>query len=183
MSEQRGRYERSASGMVGAMLVLLLVIGAFVGFRALNRDELEVRPDPVDYLVAVRAAQSGDWQVAYPESLPRDWTATSLEAEPEQSWGIGFLTPGGFAGVQQSSRPEGELLETYVDEETSALPAVEPGGGLAQEWRAFADADGDRAYAAQVGDDTVLVYGSAPEEDLLRLVRSLTTDPLPAEQS
>ena len=42
-------YQRSASGLVGALLVTLLVIGAFVAFRALNRDELEVGPEAVDY--------------------------------------------------------------------------------------------------------------------------------------
>ena len=53
MSEQGGRYQRSFAGMIGALLITLLVIGAFVAFRALNRDELDGGPKPVDYLETV----------------------------------------------------------------------------------------------------------------------------------
>ena len=53
MSEQPGRYQRSTSGMVGALLVTLLAILAFVAFRACNRTDLEVKPDHVDYLAQV----------------------------------------------------------------------------------------------------------------------------------
>jgi len=176
--QQPGRYQRSPAGMVGAMIVLLLVIGAFVGFRSLYRDELEVEPEPVDYLSAVEAAQAEDWQVAYPESIPSGWRATSIDAAAGVDWGIGFLTPGGFAGVRQSSESLDDLLRTYVDEDTSGLPPVAPGGDLARRWQAFEDAEGDLAYAAEVEGQTVLVFGSAPEEDLLTLASRLTTDPV-----
>jgi hypothetical protein len=176
--QQPGRYQRSPAGMIGAMIVLLLMIGAFVGFRALNRDELEVEPEPVDYLAAVEAAQAEDWQVAYPASLPSGWRATSIDAAAGVDWGVGFLAPGGFAGVRQSSDSLDQLLRTYVDEDTSGLPPVEPGGELAQRWQAFEDTEGDLAYAAEVDGQTVLVYGSAPAEDLLTLAGRLTTEPV-----
>ena len=44
MSGQAGRYQRSFSGMVGAMVVLLVVIGGYVAFRAVNRNDVA---DPV----------------------------------------------------------------------------------------------------------------------------------------
>jgi len=161
------------------MLVLLLVIGAFVGFRALNRQELEVEPERVDYLDAVKAAQSDDWKVAYPPTLPSEWTATSVDAAtPHLDWGIGILTPDGFAGLRQSDRSLPDLLTTYVDEETTPRTAVEVRGDLGGTWRAFEDAEGDLAYASEVAGQTVLVYGSAPSEDLLDLAGRLTTEPL-----
>ena len=178
MSEQPARYQRSASGMVGALIVLLLAIGAFVGFRALNREELEVRPEPVDYLAAVEAVQREGRTVVYPYPLPAGWTATSIEARRGQNWGIGFVTPQDFAGLQQSPRPVAELLATYVDEETSSLPDVEPGGELGGSWRAFEDEDGDLAFATEHEGQTVLVYGSASRADLLRLAGSLRTEPV-----
>ena len=178
MSEQAGRYQRSPGGLVGAMLVLLLVIGAFVGFRALNRNELEVEPERVDYLAAVEAAQSEDREVAYPATLPSGWRATSIEAAAGADWGIGFLTPDGFAGVQQSESSLRELLRTHVDEETTSRPPVEPGGDLGGRWEAYADAEGDLAYASEVDGQTLLVFGSAPESDLLTLVERLTVDPV-----
>ncbi len=165
--------------MVGALLVLLLVIGAFVGFRALNRDELDVEPERVDYLAAVEAAQSGDWRVAYPATVPSGWRATSLDATAGVEWGLGFLTSDGFAGVRQSEESVADLLETYVDEETTSRPAVEVGGDLGGRWEAYEDADGDLAYATEVGDQNLLVFGSAPEGDLLTLAERLTTEPLP----
>ena len=167
--------------MVGALLVLLLVIGAFVGFRALNRDELEVEPERVDYLAAVEAAQSGDWGVAYPATLPSGWRATSIDAAADVEWGLGFLTPDGFAGVRQSDESVADLLETYVDEETTSRPAVEVGGDLDGRWEAYEDADGDLAYVTEVGDQTLLVVGSAPAGALLTLAERLTTEPLPGD--
>jgi hypothetical protein len=164
--------------MVGAMLVLLLLIGAFVGFRALNREELEVEPERVDYLAAVEAAQSGDWQVAYPATLPSDWQATSIDAAAGVDWGIGFLTPDGFAGVRQSESSLSELLRTYVDEETRSLPPVEVAGDLGGRWQAYADAEGDLAYASEVDGQALLVFGSATESDLLTLAERLTTEPV-----
>ena len=178
MSEQPGRYQRSPAGMVGAMLVLLLLIGAFVGFRALNRDELEVEPERVDYLEAVEAAQSSDWRVAYPRSLPGGWRATSIDAAAGVDWGIGFLTPDGFAGIRQSDGSVDELLRTYVDEDTSPRQPVAPGGDLGGRWEAYADAEGDLAYASEVDGQTLLVFGSAPESDLLELIERLTTEPV-----
>ena len=97
VSEQPGRYQRSVSGMVGAMVVLLLVMAAYVGFRALNRDELEVEPETVDYLEAVQFAQDADWTVVYPPAVPEGWRSTSVESQQGEAWGIGFLTPDGFA--------------------------------------------------------------------------------------
>jgi hypothetical protein len=50
-------------------------------------------------------------------------------------------------------------------------------GAIVPEWQEWSDAGGDHAYSATVGDTQVLVYGSAPTEDLLTVVRSLTDAP------
>ncbi len=49
---------------------------------------------------------------------------------------------------------------------------------LASEWQEWSAADGDHAYAASVGDDEVLVYGSASTADLLTMVEALTDAPV-----
>ena len=178
MSERPGRYQRSVSGMVGALLVLLLVIGAFVAFRALNREEIEAEPERVDYRAAVEVVQAEGREVVYPGAVPDTWRATSLEAQPRGPWRIGFLTPGGFAGVVQRDAPVEEMLETYVDAETSQRDPVEVTGSVAGTWRVFEDDGGDLAYLAEVGEERVLVYGSAPAEELELLVGALTMEPL-----
>ena len=178
MSEQPGRYQRSASGMVGAILVLLLLIAAFVGFRALNRDELEVRPEPVDHLAVVEALQQNGSRVAYPATLPDGWQVNSVDSGPgdEPTWGLGMLTEDDrFAGVRQDSASTADLVEEYVDEDATPGDPVTVGGDLGGRWSTFTDAEGDTALATELGDATVLVYGSAPASDLRSLAESLTT--------
>ena len=41
MSEQAGRYQRSFSGLIGAIVITLLAIGGFVAVRAFVRDDQE----------------------------------------------------------------------------------------------------------------------------------------------
>ncbi len=181
MSEQPGRYQRSASGMVGAILVLLLLIGAFVGFRALNREELEVRPEPVDHLAVVEVLQQEGVRVVYPATLPEGWQVTSVESKPgdEPMWGLGMLTDDDrFAGVRHEATAPADLVAQYVDEDAVAGDPVTLGGDLAGRWSTFTDADGDTALVIERGDATVLVYGSARASDLRTLAESLTTAPV-----
>lgn len=179
MSEQPGRYQRSFSGMVGALLVLLLVIGAFLAFRALNRDDLDVEPETVDYRQAVGFAQDAGRTVVYPASLAEGWRATSVDSQTERAWGIGFLTPDRkFAGVHQAEASVEDLLETFVDEETEERGEVRLDSAIDATWSSYEDSGGDLAYVAELDGQRVLVYGSAAAADLRRLAESLTTEPL-----
>lgn len=179
MSEQPGRYQRSASGMAGAMLVLLLIIGGFLVIRSLGRDDLDVRPEPVEYLSVVEVVQEAGQRVAYPPALPEGWRATSVESAPgsEAVFGLGMLTADGtFAGIRQEPRPLASLVEEYVDEDAGAGEPVSAGtGDLAGEWLTFTDGDGDTAFGLE-GETTVLVYGSASRQDLLALVDELSLE-------
>lgn len=175
-----GRYQRSTSGLIGALLVTLLVILGFVGFRALNRNNPDVHPTRVDYLSAVDAAQQSGFKVVYPPSLPSGWLPDSIHMTPgdRPAWGMGMLTADGrFAGIRQEDAPLDELLKTYVDENPSEGPKVHIDSPVASTWQSFSDSGGDHAYAADVGRDVVLVYGSASTDDLRRLVGDLSTAP------
>jgi hypothetical protein len=162
--QRPARYPRTANGLIGSLLVTLLFVGAFVAFRALNRDNLEVKPEPVDYLARVSGIQQSGLDVVYPAGLPAGWIATSATFIPgdDPAFGVGMLTD--------------DLLTTYVDEETAEGEELSVPGSVARTWRSFTDAGGDRAYAATLGDDEVLVYGSASEADLRQVIESLTTE-------
>jgi hypothetical protein len=172
-------YQRSVSGLVGALVVTLLVIGAFVAFRALNRDELEVGPESVDYLEQAGLAQDAGLDVVYPRDLPDGWRATNVEVVPGERpvWGVSLLTDGQrYVGIRQEDDQLDDLLATYVDADAEARPDVRVEGSVAQQWQVFEDDGGDLAYAAELGDDVVMVYGSAGEEDLRLVLERLTTE-------
>jgi hypothetical protein len=179
VSEQRpARYQRSTNGLVAALLVTLLAIGGFVAFRALNRDQPDLRPEPVDYLSLVQEAQTGGQTLVYPAKLPEGWIATNVAYTPGRppAWGISMLTDEGkYVGMRQQAAPTSDLLETYVDEDPAEGDEVQIPSPVGNRWRTWSDSGGDHAYSAKRGDETLLVFGSAPPEDLRTVVEALTT--------
>jgi hypothetical protein len=175
--ERPGRYQRSPSGLVAALIVTVLAVSAFVVFRAINRNDLQVRPERVDYLETVRVLQQDGAEPVYPARLPDGWVPTSVDLKPglRLSWGVGIVVDDqNYVGVRQSSDSLGSLLETYVDEQPVEGDPATVESEVASRWRTFSDDGGDRAYAAEVAGQTVLVYGSAPDADLRTVIASLT---------
>jgi hypothetical protein len=171
--------------MVGALAVTLLVIGAFVAFRAVNRDELEVRPESIDYLEQAGLAQEAGLDVFYPRDLPKGWQATRVEVVPgtRPVWAVSLLTDDQrYVGIRQEDDQLDDLLETYVDTNVQKLPDVRVDSSVAREWHVFRDEGGDLAYAAERGDEVVMVYGSAGEDDLRLVLDRLTTQPVPSQR-
>lgn len=171
MSEKPGRYQRSFAGLVGAMIVTVLAILVFVGFRSLFRDNDAVEREPVDYAGVVGSARDAGFDVVAPRSLPAGWTATSVDIDRtrDKSWSLGVLTDAGkFIGIQQADDSLTSLLETYVDEDaTEGEPTTLPNDVAPEgEWQSFTDDGGDTAYAVELGDEVLLVYGSAPDADI-----------------
>lgn len=176
-----GRYQRTTNGLVASMIVVVLFVVGFVVVRGLVSRDLEVEPEAVDYLEAVEAAQSAGHEVAYPPALPAGWIATNVDLSPvgrEQRWFLAILTDEGrFVGLRQEDESVEDLLEEHVDGDTTETEPLEA-GGLVESWEGYADDGGDRAYTAELGAETLLVYGSAPVEDLRTLMGLLVTDPL-----
>ncbi len=181
-SGRPGRYQRSIAGGVGSLIVLVAVVLAFVAFRAVFRDNDVAETEPVDYLAAVDAAQQSGATLVYPPRLPKGWTATSIAYAPGErpAWGLGMLTDDGkFVGLRQEDADLSTLLEEYVDENAIPSDTAPFDSAIASGWEEWSDAGGDHAYAASFGDDELLVYGSAPTDDLLSIVRALTDAPVP----
>lgn len=173
---------RSLSGMVGAMLVTLLVLAAFIGFRALNRTNLSVTPQHVNYLAQVRYAQQAGSKVVYPSSLPAGWYATQVTVTPGTPTGLelSMLTPDSrYAGFVDSPQPLPEVLSTYVDSQAQPGPTVRVPGSVATRWATWTDGGGDTALAATRGHGataaTLLVFGTVTRGQLERLAAALTT--------
>ncbi|HET9422985.1 MAG TPA: DUF4245 family protein [Nocardioides sp.] len=181
-SQRPGRYQRSGNGLLGAMLITVAAVVAFVGFRALFTDEPDVKPDEVDYLEPVGLAQDADVEPVYPAELPEGWIATRAEVLPDAPPGFDLALLTGdeeFVGmVWSGERIDDLLVERVDDEDVEEAEPLTVDGSVARRWDGYSDPGGDLAYAAEVGDHVVMVYGSAPEEDLRAIVESLTTAPL-----
>lgn len=176
MSEQRpGRYQRSFGGLVGALVVLVGVIGAFVVLRELNRSEPADPVRAVEYRQPARLAQDvAEFDVLAPRRLPDGWIATSVRFEDRspQSWHLGFLTEERrYVGLEQAQRPASGMVEEFVDENATAGEDVSIDGSP---WQSYTH-ERDRALVRydKRREVTTLVVGTAPEDQLVGFVQSL----------
>lgn len=176
-----GRYQRSAAGLVVSLVVTVVAIGGILYFMGIFRSDFEAKPTAVDYLDTVAALQLSEQSPVYPAELPEGWIATSVRVPTDQEpyFMVGMLTEDDeFVGVRQEDASFGALLAGSVDEETQSADGYTVPDSvsrpLAREWEGYTDAGGDTAYLAEVGEETVMVYGSAPAEDLHAVIDALT---------
>ncbi|HET8717777.1 MAG TPA: DUF4245 domain-containing protein [Nocardioidaceae bacterium] len=175
MSQQSGRYQRSAGGMVGALVVLLGVIAAFVAFRAVNRDNPQDPVDPVDYRPTVEFARGrASFPLLAPAALPDGWVATSagFTPPPREHWHLGLLTAQErYVGLEQD--PDASvrsMLEEFVDPQPRRAGDATIAGVRWQVWR---DDGGDTALVRHGRQVTTLVVGTAPRAVLVDFAGSL----------
>lgn len=169
------------AGMVGAMGITLLLILGFVLFRAVNREEVDYEPVPVDYLPVVEGiGASTGLRPAYPPTLDEGWVATLAAWEQDTlTWKLNLLTDEGrFLGVRQSRRQLGEsLVEQYVDEAAEEGATLELGGALGGEWVEWSDGS-DYALVRETDDEALLVVGTGSEAEVRDLAESLVVRPV-----
>ena len=184
--ERPSRYDRSFGGLLAAMVVTVLFVAAYVGFRAVTRDQPDIE-QKVDYLSCVAYLQEANVAVAYPVGLPAGWTATSIDFErgtPPQ-WRIGMLTGDDeFVGVVQEQADVDDLLHSFVDKTPVQGDDATPDNTLgATSWQTWSDAGGDHALSTVLGSgplagQTLLIYGSAPLADQEAVLGRLTLAPV-----
>jgi hypothetical protein len=173
-----GRYPRTTGGLLGAIIVLVLVVVAIVLVRGTFRETPTYEPEPIDYLALVTSVQQAGLTPAYPAELPDGWYVkdAAFTSGDRPVLDLAMTTADErFAGLHQEDRSVDELVATYVGGDATEGDEVRVEGTVALEWQTFSDPGGDHAFAAELGEETVLVYGSAPEDELRALVESLTT--------
>lgn len=182
MSEPRTsakRYSRTFGGLIGSMIVLVAVLVGVYVIQNVTHDQPEGKPVAVDYLDTVRAIQAAGVTVAYPRSLPEGWIARDPQFTPGDRpvWQLPMLTDDGkFVGIHQADVSLSELLSTDLPKGARQGEDVRIDSDVAQTWSSWSDGTRDHAFATTVGDDTLLVYGSAPVDDLKTLIGLLATD-------
>jgi hypothetical protein len=163
------------------MVVTVVAVVGLVVLRSALSTDIEVKPEDVDYLAKVEQAQAAGMRPVYPPSLPVGWQATGAEVTPGQRPGFGLTmltAEQRFVGIRQRSDSADDLLEEYVADDTDEGAPYQAAGSVAPTWETYSDSGGDLAYVAEVGGQTVLVYGSAGRSEIEQLVGSLTTRPL-----
>lgn len=180
-----GRYQRSAAGLVTSLVVTVVAIGAVLFFMGVFRNDFETRPERVDYLEAVTSAQSAGLTPSYPRSLPEGWIATGVDIAPgdQPSFMLRLLTDDNkFVAVRQEAASPLALLHQWVDEEVEVAEGYSVPDDVrrpvARDWKGYTDDGGDTAYVADVGEETLMVFGSASAADLQAVIGALVTTPL-----
>jgi hypothetical protein len=163
--------------MTGALIVTVLFVLAFVAWRGLFRTDVDDTPVAVDWRESVELAQQADYAVVHPRELPAGWTATSVDlfAGAEPRWGMGVLTDDeDFIGIRQQDTSVDALVDLYVDEKADAGDDAGVASEVADTWQTWSDEGGDHGYSTELDEDAVLVYGSAPVEDIETYLGLLT---------
>jgi hypothetical protein len=174
MSEQPSRYNRSFSGMVGAMIVLLLVVGGFVLLRNLDSSDPADPVKAVDYTTPAKfARRAATFDLLAPRRLPPGWIATSVRFANgrDQSWHVGCLTDQRrYVGLEQADAPLSDMLKEFVGENPSRGADVPVAG---QKWESYLTADDDRALVRETGKVTTVVVGRVPQSTLETFIGTL----------
>ena len=174
MSQQTARYQRSFSGMAGAMVLLLVLILGYAGVQAFfEKPDAEVKT--VDYgRVLPAARKAADFDLVAPPRLPAGWRATTVGfvTSPDARWHLGVLTDKGrYVGLEQADQSVRSMVTQYVDDSAERGGAVQVSG---RPWATYTDSGGDLALVRRAGRTTTLVVGhDVPRSDLVSYTATL----------
>jgi hypothetical protein len=167
----------NAANMARSMLPLVVICLLLVGWAAFrqNPDDPVIEVDPTS---SVRtAAERADYQLLAPAGLPDGYRPTSARtnagsAEPGDpvTLEIGWFTPAEeFAGFVISDDAHAAALRTVLD--GAEEKGTESIGG--RSWTRESTAKGETALVLDTGEATVLVFGSAPDDELTEIAASV----------
>jgi hypothetical protein len=167
--------------MTGALVFILLVVLAWVGFRALTSDQKTTPIQTVEWSGWVKTGRAEQLLALFaPDRLPKGWRATSVSyvGGVRPQWHLGMLTDRGkYVGIEESRASTRALVTQYVDDNAVRGKDVVVDGTT---WESWSDAGGDHALVRSVAVDgqpyeAVLVGGSASAATVEQFVGSLTS--------
>ena len=177
-SSQERAAKFTAANMVRSLLPLTVIVLALVGLVALRQNGADpVRTVETTSGIQLAAARAS-YDVLAPQDLPDGWAATSVRTDAGQAvdpgdpvtLAIGYYTPDEeYAGFVIGDDPRADDLATVVD------GAVEDGTVDidGRQWTRLTTARDETAYRLTDGTATVVVTGSAPDDELRTLAASV----------
>jgi hypothetical protein len=167
----------TAANMVRSLLPLVLGCLLIVGVTALRQNP----EDPVREVETTSAERTAAELASYPLLVPRglsdDWRATSVRTNAGSASAgdpvtlqIGWLTPAEeFASYAVSDDPESTALTDVLDDATD--DGSQQVGG--ETWQRLTTERGETALTRAEGTATLVVTGSASDDELATLAGSL----------
>lgn len=174
----RRGYQRSATGLLGALLACLGLIAVVF---ALSLFQHRTPKDPAGTIsftaeLGQARAQAG-FAVLAPRPVPRELRPTSVQWQPvdrihaHAHWHLGFVTSAGdYIGLEQSSAPAGRFVATHTAANVPGRPVVIAG----RKWRTRTSKhEVEHAYIRSSHGVTTLVTGTAPPSQMVGFIRHL----------
>ena len=167
----------NAANMLRSLVPVVLVCVALVGWATFGQSSVDPVRE-VDPTSSVRvSAERADYQVLAPTALPDGYRPTSArttagaaqDGEPV-TLEIGYLTPGEeFAGFVMSDDRDADALRQVLDGAEEEDPVTIDGAS----WDRVTTTRGETALTREAGQATVVVFGSATDEELAEVAASL----------
>jgi hypothetical protein len=174
----RRGYQRSATGLIGALLACLGLIAVVF---ALSLFQHRTPKDPAGTIsftaeLGQARAQAG-FAVLAPHPVTPDLRATSVEWQPidrihaHAHWHLGFVTSAGeYIGLEQSSAPAGRFVATHTAANLPGRPVVIAG----RQWQTLTSKhEVEHAYIWSSHGVTTLVTGTAAPTQMVGFIRHL----------
>jgi len=178
--ERRLRRQRqTARNLVYSLLVCVGLVAVIV--LAVPRPQAPLR-DTIDYRAEASQYSDTAGQALVTPDVPKSWKANAAELRGTggtASWYVGFVTPGGFTGLNEGLPGDSGLLSSVLGEAKPTGTAQV--GGL--RWRVYdrrdlGDAAGNVAYglSTKIGDIVLAVYGTPSKAQVQALAVSVAAD-------
>ncbi|MCZ4500596.1 MAG: hypothetical protein JWQ74_3151 [Marmoricola sp.] len=173
--------QRSVAGMVGSMIVIVVLVVAWMGFRSLTSDDTVIHEPPPDWAAWVKAGRvDGALRIYAPDALPAGWTAraSTYQGGDEPLWHLALLTDKNrFVGVEESRESVRDMVARVVDKNADQGDDVTV---LGTSWQTWTDSGGDYALTQRIRinadrSETVMVVGTAPVAEILAFAETLKT--------
>jgi hypothetical protein len=173
------RQRQTARNLVYSLLVCVALVAVIV--LAVPRPQAPIRA-AVDYRAAASQYTDTAGQPLVAPVVPSSWKANAAELRgsgTDSSWYIGFVTPGGFAAMNEGIPGDSGLLSSVLDQ-ARPTGTTEVGGlrWRVYDRRALGQDAGNVAYglSTKIGDTVLAVYGTPGATQVRALATAVAAD-------
>ena len=170
--------QRSVAGMIGSMIVVVIAVVGWVGFRSFVSDPPNPPPRVVDWTVAANVGRGAGKLALYaPDVLPLGWTAKDARYSGGDfpRWELALRTDNVRTVILVEALAPAASLVNDIDKDAEKGADVTIDGTTWQSW-SFAKGDRGISLTTQArtgGSETVLLYGSASDQQIRDFAASL----------